>query len=221
MRIKLISTFILIVTFSAAFSQTIYINPGFTFSKLNWVIYPGLSNISFYEKPLFSYGVTAGIEYLHRKNFSLASEVLFYESGGIESGEDKHSGYSEAEDHKARMRYLSLGTYFNFNPLDRTFKIQIQLGPRIDYIVGGYDQDPWKGYMNSRKIERFQYGFNVGLGGYYNMEKFVFGLNVKYMHKLSKIVDYQPDRWDGDFAVPVEISDQVLLVTVSVGYKLK
>lgn len=221
MRIKLFSTFVMAIAFLVASSQTIYINPGLTYSKLDWTIYPVGTEISFYEDPLFSYGVTAGIEYLQRKNFSLASEVLFYESGGKESADDNHSGYSEPKDLKAKMQYLSLGTYFNFNPLDRTFKIQIQLGPRIDYIVGGYNKDPWKGYMNSRKIERFQYGFNIGLGGYYNMEKLVFGLNVKYMHKLSKIVDYQPDPWDGEYEIPSEVSDKVMLIAVLVGYKLK
>lgn len=217
------SLFVLFVlfTFTATFSQTIYLNPGLTYSKLDWAIYPGGSEIKFFEDPLFSYGVTAGIEYLQRKNFSLTTEILFYESGGTETGEDSHSGYSEQEDQKAKMQYLSLGTYFNFNPLDKTFKIQIQLGPRIDYIVGGYGNDPWKGYMNSRKIERIQYGFNVGIGGYYNIAKFVFGVTAKYLHKLSKIVDYQPDRWDGDYAMASEISDRVLFIGVSVGYKLK
>src|SRR5210317_1636292 len=104
---KLLFTLSISAFFITTFGQTIYINPGSSISKLDWALYPGSSEIRFFEKPLFSYGVTAGIEYLERKNFSLASEILFYESGGVESGEDNHSGYSEQEDQKAKMQYLS------------------------------------------------------------------------------------------------------------------
>ena len=202
-------------------SQTVYINPGFTYSKLDFVIFPGGSEIEFYQDPLFSYGVSAGIEYLERKNYSLTSEILFYQSGGKESGEENHSVHSKPEDQKAALQYLSLGTYINFNPIDRIIKLQIQLGPRVDYIVGGYTRQPYTGYSNSSKINRVQYGFNAGLGVYYNLEKLVFGLNAKYMHKLSKIIDYEPDRWDGEYAIATEVSDRVFLFGISVGYKLK
>ena len=218
MRIKLLLTLGLVILFSSSFAQTIYLKPGLTISTIDWAINPGGSEIKFFEDPLFSFGVTAGIEYLERKNFSLASELLFYESGGTESEENSQSGSSKTQ--KANLQYLSLGTYFNFNPLDRAWKLQVQLGPRIDYLVGGYNKSPFLGYNNSRKIERFQYGYNIGLGVYYNYNELVFGLSASYLGKLSKVVDYEPDHWDGAYAMPAQISDQGFLIGMSIGYKL-
>jgi hypothetical protein len=173
-----------------------------------------------FQDPLISYSVTVGVEYLERKNYSLASEILFYQSGGKESEEDLNNYHLVNTSGKAVLSYMSFGTYINFNPIDKAFKLQIQCGPRIDYVIGGLNAGSYRWIDINEELSRFNFGFTLGVGTYYNVKQFVVGVKAQYLNKFKKVADFDPESPENNFAIMgAEVSEQVFLVSFSIGYK--
>jgi hypothetical protein len=179
---------------STSFSQSYYLNVGASYSKLDFT----LNNIDgwtgkYYKAPLLGYSFSTGIEYFEHKFFSLSSDLFFFQSGGKYSKDELNAQYVSSSDHEIAANDLSLGSSFNFNPLNKKLKLQFSLGPRIDYLINGGKiplYNKWD--LNRNGYKKTNFGITTGIGFYYNLHNFVTGINFQYLYKLKKFVESVP-----------------------------
>lgn len=189
--LKLCLFFGLLFVSSQSFSQSWYFNAGTSISKLDFSInnIDGYSEIQ-YKAPLLSYAFSGGIEYFEHKFFSISSDLYLYQSGGKYSKDEINTQHVFNFNHTIEATYLSLGSSFNFIPLDKKLKLQISLGPRIDFFLSTGKYSPYRSWdLNRNGLTKVNYGITSGIGLYYKMNKCDVGINMQYLGKSKKVVE--------------------------------
>ena len=209
---------LLILSFSAVYSQTLRFNLGSSLSKLDWLYYDGQVSEKYYENPILGYSLSAGIEYLEHKYFSVSSDILMYSCGGKYSIEDKTGPFKHMGPERISASYLALGSSFNFYPVNNKFKVQLSVGPRIEYMIIGTKEGPYNWIENSHGLTRFNYGVTAGVGLYYEIEKYVVGINAQYLSRVNDLAAV-----NATYSSPgvKATQKQVLLFGFTLGYRLK
>jgi hypothetical protein len=202
---------------SAAYSQTLRLNLGISVSKLDWQYYDGGGSETYYEDPHYGYSLSAGMEYLEHKYFSVSSDMLLYNSGGKYSSEDKRITFSLMGPEKISFSYLAFGSAFNFNPINNKFKVQLSIGPRIEYMIYGSKKAPFDWIDKSNGLNKFNYGVTAGAGLYYELKKYTVGVNAQYLYRVKKLAEVHA-TYDSP---GVEATEQVIVFGFSFGYRLK
>jgi len=202
-------------------AQTLRFTAGTSFSKLDWKYIGEAGEEKQYEDPVTSYSFLAGMEYLEHKYYSLSSDLLMYKSGGQYSEQELNSNFIFVSPEKISLSYLSFGTSFNFNPVNNKFRLQLSLGPRVDYIVSGSKESPYDWIDQRDGLTKFNFGITAGIGFYYNMEKYIFGINSQYLNRMKKLADLQPSENPGLSYGGVEATEQIFLLGISFGYRIK
>lgn len=202
---------------SAAYSQTLRLNVGTSVSKLDWQYYDGGGSETYYEDPHYGYSLSAGMEYLEHKYFSVSSDLLLYNSGGKYSAEDKKITFSLMGPEQISVSYLALGSAFNFNPINNKFKVQLSIGPRIEYMINGSQKAPFDWIDKAEGLNKFNYGVTAGAGLYYGLEKYIFGVNAQYLYRVKKLAEVQA-TYDSP---GVDATEKVIVFGVSFGYRFK
>lgn len=123
--------------------------------------------------------MSAGCEYIKHKYWSVKSDLSLYKSGGKYSNEEQNADYTFVSSHKISVDYLSAGTYLDFYPLNTKYKIQLSCGPRIDYMIGGTKNQPYKWLDSYNGLNKINWGYNAGITFYYEFNKSVIGLNSR------------------------------------------
>ena len=208
---------ILSLTVSVAYSQTLHLNPGSSVSKLDWLYYDGQISEKYYENPRLGYSLSVGLEYIEHKYFSVSSDVLIYNCGGENSSEVKTDPFRLMGPEKISVSYLALGSAFNFNPINNKFKVQLSIGPRIEYMIYGSKKEPYKWIDNSKGLNKFNYGVTAGAGLYYDIKKYIVGINAQYLYRIKKLAEVQA-TYDSP---GVDATEQVIIFGFSFGYRLK
>jgi len=205
----------------SCYSQTVYINGGISHSKLDLTYRAFNDEETKYEDALLGSSFFIGDEYLKQKNFSLSTEIGIYQAGGQYSSEElnKHMMFNSPS--ILRFKYFSINTCFNFNPLNKKFKLQFQAGPKLDFLIKKNDSI-FSGNVQFGGLYRNVFGFITGLGIYYQLNKIQFGINGKYIigeQKISKWI--QIDRYGSTNYEGIQASHSTCIFNLSVGYNFK
>lgn len=198
-------------------SQTLYLQTGIAYSELDWVLSePGGYREVRYMKPVTGYALGLGLEYMDRGLFSLSSEVSFYRSGGkyTEDEEIRLREYSEII-----VDYASFGTYVNINPINGATKLQLQIGPRVDLLLGDKDQDALFFLNQNDALAEINYGFNMGLGLYHYLGKMHLGVQGVWLQRFNGLINLGIS--DSALGVGIKAQEAIFLFRLSIGYKLK
>lgn len=104
--------------------QTIYINPAITYSSIDLTLVDPFGNYEerHFQKGRIAKSLFAGIEYFQKKNYSLASEIGFFQASAISEKKDNWQIFKIQE--SIVLNNFSVSQLFNFNLLDRKTKIQ-------------------------------------------------------------------------------------------------
>lgn len=202
-------------------AQTLRFNAGTSYSKLDWKYIGEAGEEQQYKDPIFGYSFSAGMEYLEHKYYSLSSDLLFYKSGGQYSEEELNSNFIFISPEKISLSYLSFGTSFNFNPINNKFRLQLSLGPRVDYVVAGAKESPYDWIDQRDGLTKFNFGITAGIGLYYNRDNYIVGINSQYLNRMQKLADLQPSENTGLSYGGVEATEQIFLFGVSLGFRIK
>ena len=211
---KNILILILTLSIGCVYSQTLRFNIGTSVSKLDWLYYDGQISEKYYENPRLGYLLSAGLEYLEHTYFSVSSDVLMYNCGGKNSSEEKTDPFRFLGPDKIAASYLALGSAFNFNPINNTFKLQFSIGPRIDYMIFGSKNAPFDWIDKSKGLNKFNYGVTAGVGLYYDINKYIVGVNTQYLYRVKKLAEVHNTP-------AVDATEQVFVIGFSFGYRLK
>jgi len=183
--------FVLLFCSSLSYSQSWYFNAGTSISKLDLSI----NNINGYTEtqfkaPLLSYMFSGGVEYFEHKFFSISSDLYLYQTGGKYSKDEVNTQHVFNFDHSVEATYLSVGSSFNFIPLDKKLKLQISVGPRIDFFLSTGKYSPYRSWdLNRNGLTKVNYGITSGIGLYYKMNKCEVGIKMQYLGKSKKVVE--------------------------------
>jgi hypothetical protein len=208
---------ILSLTISAAYSQTLRLNLGSSVSKLDWLYYDGQISEKYYENPRLGYSLSVGLEYIEHKYFSVSSDVLIYNCGGKNSSEVKTDPFRLLGPEKISASYLAIGSSININPINNKFKVQLSIGPRIEYMVFGSKKAPYDWIDNSKGLNKFNYGVTAGLGLYYDIKKYIVGVNAQYLYRVKKLAEVQATY----NSAGVEATEKVMVFGFSFCYRFK
>jgi hypothetical protein len=197
------------------------LNIGTSLSKLDWTYLYQAGTEKQYDYPLLSYTFSTGLEYWEHKHFSISSDLLLYKSGGKYSEAEKNTNFVFNSPEKISITNLSLGSSFNFTPINKKLKLQFSIGPRIDYIIGGKKNAPYDWIDKSNGLNKFNFGFSAEVGLYYNLKEYVLGINSQYLQRLRKIAEVQGSYSPGLSTGGVDASEKVMVFGFSIGYHLK
>ena len=220
--VKKILILIISISFSSLYGQTYYLNPGTSFSKLDWkyVEHFHFDDEQQYHDPLQAFAVSAGIEYFEHKYYSITSDLYYYQSGGKYSEDEKNTNYLFKSPDKISINYLSIGSSFNINPINNKFKLQLSFGPRVDYIINSNSESlHWIKERNG--LSTFNFGFTAGIGFYYRFDKYLIGIKAQYLNRIRKLADIEPSDSFPYNEGGVIATEQVYLLNISLGYILK
>lgn len=218
---KLLLFLILSVFYSASYCQTFHFNPGIAYSRLDWKYKYQEGNEQQYDSHLISYSFSAGVNYIEHKYYSVSSDLLFYRSGGKYSSEEKSTDFIFVSPEKISVSYISFGSSFNYTPLNDKFKLQLSLGPRIDYMVNGAKEVPLDWIDKRNGLNKFNFGYTAGLGLFYNLDDYTVGLNAQYLNRMKKLAKLEPSAPPQFTYGGVEASEQIILFGFSFGYRIK
>lgn len=216
---KLTLLFFLSVWYSASFSQIVHFEAGTSYSKLDLKFRYQAGEEQQYDAPLLACTFSTGIEYFEHKYFSLSSDLYYYNSGGKYSKEELTTNFVFKEPAKISVSYLSLGSAINFYPLNNKFKLQLSIGPKIDYMLTSEKKTPLGSIDKSKGFSKLNYGYTTGIGLYYKLNDRLIGVYMKYLGRMQKLVDVMP-TYNYNYG-GVVASDQIFLVGLSYGFRLK
>jgi hypothetical protein len=214
-------TILLFLSFGyfSSHGQTLVIDLGTSYSRLDWKYKDAGWSEKQYNDPILSYSFSAGCEYLEHKLWSLKSDLSYYKSGGQYSSEELDADYIFISAHKISVNYLSLGSYINFFPVNNKFRLQLSVGPRVDFLISGSAKDPYKWIDKYGGLNKLNWGISTGLGLYYKLEKTTVGLNARVLTRMKKLADLEP-TYTNPGNPGAEAKEQVILLGISLGYKL-
>jgi len=218
--------FIVIISFYSisCYSQTVYVNAGISYSKLD-LTYKATygAEEKQYEDALWGTPFFIGIEYLKQKNYSLSTEIGIYQAGGQYSFEEMNKKLNNQivfhSPSVLQFNYFSINPCVNFNPLNKKFKIQFQVGPKLDFLIKK-DESAFSSVERSSGLYRTVFGFITGIGIYYNLNKIQFGINGKYLIGEQKISKWTSSG-QSTFLEGIKASHCTYFFNLSVGYNLK
>ena len=192
--------------------QTVNIQAGTSFSKLDWSL-TSVETPKVFEESMIGYSFFAGIDYLDKSYFNLSSNIGMIRKGG-KGVTTLYDGIKISE--KPTMDYLSLNTTIDFKYRIRE-KIApfIGFGPRFDYLLNSsrhFDE-----LIRLDKFNDISFGLIFGGGLKYDISDFRFGLRANYYLDFKNVAE-----WTGvDTGMGGKISVNVFTLNLSVGYRLK
>jgi hypothetical protein len=154
---------------------------------------------------VINHSASFGFEVLEQRFFSFTSGLNFYRTGG------------NSLSSRVNIDYVSFNNTINFNPINKKIKLQLQLGPRLDYIL----QNSLENTMAARS--KFNYGITTGIGAYYQFRKVQLGINAMNFGRQNILFDTQDYKSVNNFGSnwPRIIMDEKFwLLNLSLGVKL-
>jgi hypothetical protein len=154
-----------------------------------------------YSAPLPGLALGLGLRWLDKGLFSLGSDVYYFQSGGRDNnGSDKDSNVFRAPD-RLRTTYLSAATTLNISPLRGRFRLEIGIGPRVDFMTGAQNGPPLRWYKDNGQagVAKVNAGANGVLGLSLRAGRIEYGLTATYVNRFRPLLD-----------VPSELRGQTL-----------
>lgn len=200
--------------------QNIQFAFGTSVSQLDWQFkYDSGELDDFYVGSIIGLAADINFEYLEKEWFSVSSDLGYFQSGGEISSDEVHPNWVINET-KNNASNFSLGTSFNFIPLNKKMQLMIGVGPRIDYLI------PIKNSAMSAQqdLRKFHFGLTGSLGYYYKFDKVKIGLKSNYLHRVTKLLDTEPtnsNNWWEPQKLGVKAKDQWIMSNwIVIGFQL-
>lgn len=205
---------------AVSFGQTLRLDLGTSYSKLDWK-YRVYSDEQQYKSPKMGYVLSAGLEYLQKKYISITSNLSIYQTGGKFASDEQINTYDIPSPDKISIEYVSIGSNLNFNPINDKIKLQLSIGPRLDYIIGGINKDPLKWVDKYDGINKLNWGLTAGIGLYYRLRKCDIGLQAQFINHMEKLADLKPVIGQSLLRAGADAKEQIFIMGASLGYKLR
>lgn len=197
------------------FGQTVKIQTGTTFSKLDWVI--GNLDLDLYNETLIGYAVFAGVDYFEKKYFNLSSNVGFIRKGGkgtitftTETGEP-----IDEKIERAKLDYCTVNTTLEIKyPIKEKILPYISFGPRFDYLTKHSKEFDVLNEIEA--LKKYNLGLILGGGIRYDLSRFQIGLRTDYYLNFNKVAEWPVQT--GNLGGKVE--DKTITLNLTTGYKL-
>lgn len=167
---------------------------------------------------LRGFGVDLGIQYLDRGLYSLYSDISFVQSGGKDTPTEKDNARITFVPNQFRVNYLSFGSMVLVSPIRKKLRLQVGLGPRIDFLVSIKDELNWPKKDPYDGLANVNYGVSGMLGLYRTLGKTEVGMGVTYFRRFRRLLDipfYIPDNTNLLFGA--ESIEHTLMLRLSVG----
>ncbi len=198
-----------------AIGQTVKIQTGTTWSKLDWKI--GNLDLAPYNETLIGYSVFAGIDYLENKCFNLSSNLGFIRKGGkgtltftTETGEP-----IDEKTEKVKLDYITINTILDIKyPIKDKILPFISVGPRFDYLAS-YSKE-FNGLNEIDALKKYNIGLILGGGIKYDLSKVQIGLRADYYLNFDKVADWPAQTGN----LGGKVNDKTLTLNLTIGYKL-
>jgi hypothetical protein len=219
-----------------AFCQTIYLNGGITYSNIKWIENPDdLNPYQEFRIPIINYAVSAGAEFQNTKTVSFLPEISFYSSSAKRS--DREQSYPSPVNPNGRplgdltvpvsFQYLSFDCLVSFNTwtINKKVKVQLQAGPRFDFIVGNDLNKIFVPYtFPFNDFTKGNFGVTGAMGIYYQIKKFQAGIKANYLWRVNDVINMDIRDANSNPYMPYKklvVTDNPILFSISVGYSLK
>ena len=206
----------------SCYSQTVYFKGGISHSKLDLTYRAFNDEEKKYEDPLLGSSFFIGDEYLKHKYFSLSTEIGIYRAGGQYSSEELNKQMLFESPSILRFSYFSINTCANFNPINKKFKLQFQVGPKLDYLTKKNDSVFYGVEQSGGLYRNNVFGFITGIGIYYKLNKIQFGISGKYIigkQKISKWIEINRSGYNNYEGI--KAFHNTYFLNLSVGYIIK
>lgn len=204
--------------------QNLQLSAGTSHTSIDWrYVYPNGLEENFFTSPIVGTSMNIGLEYFERNKMSLSSNLGLFQSGGKISPEENHPNF-KIEEATNNANNLSLGTQFNYLPINNRLQLILSAGPRLDYLL---PRPKSAMDMQKENIRRLHVGITGSLGLFYQFENLKIGVRSSYLHRLNEIINREPtntNNWWENQSLGVKAKDQFivtneLIIGISLGDK--
>ncbi len=209
-----LSILIILINTLNLFSQIIKVENGISMTSFQFKSYE-----SPFDKKIYTYQISSGIDYLDKGWFNLSSNVGYIRRGGksIYESRNNDGDYLGKIADKIHIDYLTLNTTFNVKTTTyNNYTFFAGVGPRLDfklnrnYTFGG---SPSLDISTAPKVNNIAFGLKCTTGAYYEVGRIQLGLNLSYLPNFTKI--FKKDDGSGSYC-----HDHTFTLGLSLGYKL-
>jgi hypothetical protein len=156
-----------------AFAQTVKVENGLAFSKLNHTL----------GKCLVTYSPFIGVDYCMHKNWNLSNEIGILNKGGIISNGADENGVLQ-NDIDINLYYLHLNALFCYKLSIHKTTFYGSIGPKADILLS--KKLPF-GYFSDYSFNKINYGLKPSVGFSESLnQKLSVGLKLSYLIDFNK-----------------------------------
>lgn len=208
---KNLTTILLLLLTFISKAQNIQLALGPSYSKLDWQFkYHNGELEDFYLASTFGLAANINFEYLEKKWFSITSNLGYFQSGGQIASHEVHQNWLIPVTKNSASNF-SIGTSFNFIPLNNQLQLMIGIGPRIDYLIPAKNSAM---DVLEEDLNKIQLGLTGSLAVFYKFEKAKIGLSSSYLNRLTKLIDREPTtpgNWWESQKLGVKAKDELIM----------
>ena len=139
-----------------------------------------------------------------------SADVQVYRGGGKVSDAEKTGPLPWGQKYgQVRMDYIAIGGSVHFSPLNGKTSIEMEAGPRINYMYHGQESEELYYWNKYKQLTRLNFGMNAGFGVYHQLPKIKIGVRGIYIQNLKKVIDQ--DEWVAP-VVPAKATERTFLI---------
>ena len=199
------------------FAQTINLQGGPSFSKLDWPT--PFSDNSVYDQSLIGYSLFLGLEYLNKTYFNLSSSIGLIRKGGkdefdLTTPTGEPTGETIIE--KPKLEFVSINTVIDLKyPATEKLFPFISAGPRFDFLIS--KSEHFDSLDEMKAVNSSAFGFLFGGGFKYELSKVQIGIRADYYLELNKLAEWpaEPGNLGG------EVRTKTFTINLMIGYIIK
>lgn len=210
-----------------SFAQKLLVGAGLSVSKVNYNTYLVMGNSvqeyrTQFTDPAMLPSISFGFQYWEQDRFSIASTINLYQTGGKLSAAELYNLGRQSRKpayELIKFSYVSLNNTFNYLLLNKAIKVAVKAGPRIDFLLANNTE--WL-EETQNNINQINYGLSVGLGIYYDINRYQVGFEALKFERVYWLINYpQPNVANQTVFDSIDLRENPLLLNLVVGYKLQ
>ncbi|MEZ4898286.1 MAG: hypothetical protein R2806_15725 [Saprospiraceae bacterium] len=126
------------------------------------------------------------------------SQLTWQSSGGRYAANEESANYLFQGATAVRMTYLGLASGMYYTLINQGLQVNVQLAPRLDYLLTGASQPPLQAIRDGKGLNRINWGITPGLTFGRRVGEGLLGLQLAYQHRFRRVVNLSP-RIQGQF----------------------
>jgi hypothetical protein len=164
--------------------QTLTTQIGFSQTQLDFTYdYGSGSTGKAYQSPFVGYAIGGSLNFGKNPMLFYSTDLTIYRSGG------KPDKTEPPNRTPIKMGNIALGGSLHFSPLKGKTKVELEAGPCVRYLFHGQKSDELSFLNDAKKLTRFNYGFNLGLGLYQEFKNIRIGVRGMFLQSIKKTID--------------------------------